>query len=194
MAPVELLGGGCSARYWPGAFEPEEAQRLLAALATEPAWCQQQVVIAGRPVAPPRLTCWQGDPSRVYRYSGLTLEPDPWSPSVERVRSRVEALAGTEFNSVLLNLYRDGGDGMGWHSDDEPSLGANPVIGSATFGAGRRFVLRRRDDHLRRVELEPGHGSVLVMSGGTQHEWQHHVPKTRQQLGARINLTFRTLL
>ena len=109
------------------------------------------------------------------------------------MRERVEALAVTRFNSVLLNLYRDGQDSMGWHSDDEPELGRNPVIASVSFGAARRFLMQHKKRRLR-AELRLEVGDVLVLGGATQHCWRHHVPKTRQPVGARINLTFRWIL
>ncbi len=73
-------------------------------------------------------------------------------------------------------------------------LGSEPVIASVSLGAARRFVLRRRDDHAVRQEflLEPG--SLLVMRGNTQREWQHALPRTARPVGPRINLTFRRIV
>ena len=108
------------------------------------------------------------------------------------IRSQIEAAAGTSFNTVLLNQYRNGKDSMGWHSDDEASLGPQPTIASLSLGATRRFVLRhryRRELQTRSLTLE--HGALLVMAGDTQRHWHHAVPKTRQPVGPRINLTFR---
>ena len=104
---------------------------------------------------------------------------------------RVQAFAGRDFNSVLLNLYRDGRDGMGWHADDEPELGPNPVIASVSLGAVRRFCLRHRRRRGTRLDLALAHGSLLLMSGATQQHWVHSVPKTVAPVGERINLTFR---
>ena len=174
------------------AFAPADCARLFAALREETVWRQQVVTICGRAVASPRLSAWHGDPEAVYGYSGLRLEPAPWTPTLRIVRERVEVLAATRFNSVLLNLYRDGQDSMGWHSDDEPELGRNPVIASASFGAGRRFLMQHKKRRLR-VEWRLEDGDVLVLGGPTQHCWRHHVPKMRQPTGARINLTFRAI-
>lgn len=190
---VELLGDGSSASYWPDAFAPALADRLLGALLEETDWRQEEITVVGRRVLQPRLTAWQGDPGTDYRYSGLELHPQPWGAAVSEVRTRVESVAGVRFDSVLLNLYRDGRDSMGWHADDETALGAEPVIASATFGDIRRFVLKRRDDSSVRVEVQPAHGSVIVMSGRAQHEWLHHVPKTARPVAPRVNLTFRQL-
>jgi alkylated DNA repair dioxygenase AlkB len=97
------------------------------------------------------------------------------------------------FNSVLLNLYRDGNDSMGWHSDDEPELGQNPVIGSLSLGGKRRFRLRHRSEKNLKHQLELTSGSFLLMQGTTQHYWQHHIPKTKRPVPPRINLTFRLI-
>lgn len=148
------------------------------------------IVLYGRSISSPRLSAWHGDSDAVYRYSGLRLEPAPWTPILLDVRERVEALAAARFNSVLLNLYRDGQDSMGWHSDDEPELGRNPLIASISLGAARRFLLQHKKRRLR-LEWLLEDGDVLVLGGTTQHCWRHHVPKIRQPMGPRINLTFR---
>ncbi|MDG4555733.1 MAG: alpha-ketoglutarate-dependent dioxygenase AlkB [Candidatus Competibacter sp.] len=174
------------------AFAPAESARLFAILQRETDWRQQAIVLYGRSIASPRLSAWHGDPDAVYRYSGLRLEPVPWTPTLLEVRERVETLAMARFNSVLLNLYRDGQDSMGWHSDDEPELGRNPLIASVSFGATRRFLLRHKKRRLR-FEWSLEDGDVLVLGGTTQHGWRHHVPKTRLPVGPRINLTFRRI-
>jgi len=177
-------------RYLPAAFTPAEADELFADLRDGIGWRQEEVVIFGRARLVPRLVAWHGDPGARYTYSGVAHEPLPWTPVLQAVRSRVESLSGHRYNSVLLNLYRDGRDGMGWHADDEPELGRDPVIASVSLGATRRFRLRhrrRRDT----VPLDLGHGSLLLMQGPTQHHWMHAVPKTSRPVGERINLTFR---
>jgi alkylated DNA repair dioxygenase AlkB len=170
-----------------------EHDRLFQALSIETPWQQHVITLYGRAVVSPRLSAWYGDPGAVYHYSGLRLEPLSWTPVLLEIRQVVTELAETPFNSVLLNLYRDGQDSMGWHSDAEPELGRNPVIASVSLGAVRRFVLRhkkRKEQHIA-LELEPG--SVLVMTGALQHHWRHALPKTRQAVGPRINLTFRLI-
>jgi alkylated DNA repair dioxygenase AlkB len=127
-------------------------------------------------------------------YSGTPHQPLPWTPALELVRERVLGLTGCAFNSVLLNLYRDGRDGMGWHSDDEPELGRDPVIASVSLGAPRRFCLRHRRRKDQRLDVSLGPGSLLLMAGATQHHWVHAVPKTALPVGPRVNLTFRQIL
>jgi alkylated DNA repair dioxygenase AlkB len=115
-------------------------------------------------------------------------------PALAEIRCRLEDAIGCRFNSVLLNLYRDGRDGMGWHSDDEPELGREPTIASLSFGATRRFLLRHRERRdLPTLELRPANGSLILMSGVTQRYWKHQVPKTARPTGPRLNLTFRSI-
>ncbi|MDP6449996.1 MAG: alpha-ketoglutarate-dependent dioxygenase AlkB [Lentisphaeria bacterium] len=173
-------------------FSASDADRLLAALLSSLLWEQHLVRVYGRTHPAPRLSAWYGDEGVRYTYSGLTLEARPWTPELQNIRSQVEAAAGASFNTVLLNQYRDGKDSMGWHSDDEPELGTNPVIASVSFGDARRFIMRHKTrGDIERVELALGHGSVLIMRGATQHNWQHHVPRTTRSVGTRVNLTFR---
>jgi alkylated DNA repair dioxygenase AlkB len=166
---------------------------LLDRLREDIAWETHRVRLFGREHASPRLSCWIGDPGTAYRYSGTVFEPWPWPALLLPVRERLCAELGTPFNSVLANRYRDGRDCMGWHSDDEPELGAEPVIASLSLGATRRFVLKRRSDPARKLALELPHGSLLVMAGATQRHYRHALPRTARPVGERINLTFRRI-
>jgi alkylated DNA repair dioxygenase AlkB len=181
-------------RFWPAALAVEEASELLDRLLTGIDWQHEEVLIFGQRRPVPRLVAWHGDPGASYTYSGTSHQPLPWTPALELVRERVLSLTGCAFNSVLLNLYRDGRDGMGWHSDDEPELGRDPVIASVSFGAPRRFCLRHKRRKDQRLEVSLGPGSLLLMAGATQHHWVHAVPKTALPVGPRVNLTFRQIL
>ena len=178
--------------YRAGFFAPDEARTLFYALRAEIPWEQHRVRIRGREMACPRLSGWQGDAT--YSYSGLTLHPASWTPGVMAVRRRIEAATGEAFNSALANLYRNGGDRMGWHADDEPELGPAPIIASASFGAARRFLLRPKRGRAPSAPLVLEPGSLLVMRGATQRHWLHSLPPTRRHVGSRINLTFRRIL
>ena len=178
------------ARRW---LAPEQAQALVPRLLEQVHWEVHRIRLFGRQVASPRLSCWIGDAGATYRYSGTRFEPRPWSPALAGLRGRLQEELGLAFNSVLANRYRDGADAMGWHSDDEPELGPQPLIASLSLGATRRFVLRRRDDHARRLSLELEPGSLLLMAGDTQRHWQHALPRTARPVGERINLTFRRI-
>jgi alkylated DNA repair dioxygenase AlkB len=180
-------------RLWPDAFAAPEAWELFRELREGIDWRQEEVMVFGRRHAVPRLVAWHGDPGARYTYSGTPHAPLPWTPALEQIRHRVQALAVCEFNAVLLNLYRDGRDGMGWHADDEPELGPDPVIASVSLGAIRRFCLRHRKRRVLRADLALPHGSLLLMSGATQRNWVHAVAKTVVPVGERINLTFRRI-
>ena len=174
--------------WWPEAFAAE-ADSWQAQLGAEISWQQHQLTMFGRELDEPRLSCWMGDGR--YRYSGKTREPTIWHPLVRDIARRIEAICEQPFNGVLLNLYRHGQDSMGWHADNEPELGVNPVIASLSLGVSRRFVLRHVNGERRQLLLT--HGSLLVMAGEMQHHWQHALPKMAASEGERINLTFRLL-
>lgn len=178
-------------RLWTRAFAPHEADELLAALLTDISWQQEDIVMFGEPRRVPRLVAWHGDPGTAYTYSGTAHEPLPWTPVLQGIRDRVQDLTGYPFNSVLLNRYRDGRDGMGWHADDELELGRDPVIASVSLGATRRFKLRHRRLRDAVAAIELAHGDLLLMAGTTQHAYVHAVPKTTRPVGERVNLTFR---
>ena len=171
-----------------------ELQLASERIRAELEWENHRIRIFGREVESPRLSCWMGDPDATYTYSGTRFAPKPWTPLLQRLRDRAAAACGMPFNSVLCNLYRGGRDYMGWHSDDEPELGPEPVIASLSLGAPRRFLFRLRKDHSVKHELLLEHGSLLIMRGHTQRDWQHSLPKTAKPVGERINLTFRRIL
>lgn len=171
----------------------DEADALLRRCMADIPWEVHRIRMFGREVDSPRLSCWIGDADATYVYSGTRFEPRPWTPALGALRPRLEALCGARFNSVLANLYRDGNDAMGWHSDDEPELGRQPVIASVSLGAERMFRLRLRAATQARREsvgVPLPHGSVLRMAGDTQKLYQHALPKAAGA-GARVNLTFR---
>jgi alkylated DNA repair dioxygenase AlkB len=174
-----------------GAVAAGPGQDLMDALIAATPFEQPRLRMMGREVRTPRLVAWYG--AEPYSYSGLTHPAVPLTPDLEELRQLASRLAGTAFNGVLLNLYRDGRDSMGWHSDDEPELGPDPVVASLSFGATRRFRLRHKRDPGRSVTIDLPHGSLLVMAGPTQHHWQHALPKTSRPVGPRLNLTFRRL-
>jgi alkylated DNA repair dioxygenase AlkB len=175
-------------RHW---LPRDAADTLQRTLRDDVPWEVHRIRMFGRQVDSPRLSCWMGDPAARYRYSGTEFVPQPWHPALLPLRDQLSAFCGHAFNSVLLNRYRDGDDGMGWHSDNEPELGPAPVIASVSLGAPRRFLLRRRDDHAKKAEVLLDHGDLLVMGGQTQRHYQHSLPKSARPLAERLNLTFR---
>lgn len=190
--PAELPIADGGLRYAGRFLSPEQSEGLLHALIADVPWQQAEITLFGRKVLTPRLSCWMGDAGAVYRYSNTTFAPAPWLDSVLALKRQVEAAAGTPFNSVLLNYYRNGQDAMGWHSDDEPELGPQPVIASVSLGGVRRFLLRRKGGGPSSA-IELAHGSLLLMQGDTQENYQHSLPRTAKAVQARINLTFRKI-
>lgn len=169
-----------------------DGDQLLQNLIEDTPWQAEDIVVFGKTYPQPRLIAWYGDDGASYTYSGIPHEPMPWTEKLLRLRRRVESLAGSRFNSVLLNYYRDGRDSMGMHADDEPELGPEPVIASLSLGAERKLVFRhRRRRDLDNFDLALPSGSLLVMKGSTQRNWKHGIRKLTRPCGPRVNLTFR---
>lgn len=175
-------------------FSKKESDKLFSELYKNINWKQESILMYGKSIPIPRLTAWYGDDEKSYTYSKIVMNPEPWTLALQSIKSRIESLTAVNFNSVLLNLYRSGSDSVSWHSDDEPELGINPIIGSVSFGGTRRFIFKHKyNKELSRIEVDLTHGSFLFMGGATQHFWQHQVPKTAKSVQPRINLTFRTI-
>jgi alkylated DNA repair dioxygenase AlkB len=192
MQPERISAADAELVLYRQFIAPAESARLLATLGEEIHWRQDRIRLFGRQHAIPRLQQFQGEPGLRYRYSGLALDAEPWHPLIEQLRQKIARVEPEPFNCVLLNYYRDGDDSMGWHSDDEPELGCNPVIASLSLGQARRFVLRHRQHPQHpKIELTLEDGSLLLMRGRTQHCWQHALPRTRRACQARLNLTLR---
>lgn len=191
-SPIDL-GDGAWLQYVED-FVPEP-DRVLAALLTELALAPETIRMFGRDVAVPRLVAFHGERGRRYRYSGRDHEALPWTPSLLAIVERVRDYTDTPYDTVLCNLYRDGNDAMGRHSDDEPELGPTPDdirIASVSLGARRTFRLARKGGGARH-SFELGLGDLLIMGGTTQRHWWHDVPRTRRAVGPRLNLTFRCI-
>ena len=175
-----------------------EADCIKERLWQELDWAQKEITIFGRRMMQPRLIAWYGDPLAEYSYSGILLKPTPWHPILLQLKIRLASFTGCSFNSVLANAYRHGADSMGWHSDNEPELGEQPVIASVSLGAARRFLVRPQVRTGGRssasVALTPEHGSLLLMKADCQEKYQHAVPKTKKAIGFPINLTYREIL
>lgn len=163
---------------------------VLARLLAETAWRSESITLWGKQFLQPRLTAWHGEAA--YTYSGLRLEPLPFTPLQQEIRRAVETASGRRFNSVLLNYYRDGRDSMGMHSDDEPELGAEPAIASVSFGAARTLILQHKRTR-QRLKVDLTDGSMLLMAGQLQENWVHGINKITRPVGPRVNLTFRLI-
>lgn len=137
----------------------------------------------------PRLTASYGDEGVTYRYSGTVNVALPWIPTLLEIKERIEAFQG-QYNYCLLNRYRSGQDSMGLHADDEPEMGN--VIGSLSLGATRTFRIKHNTTK-ETMSFPAGHGALIIMGGSMQQFWKHEIPKTRQAVGERINLTYRKI-
>lgn len=147
----------------------------------------------GKKVSTRRKVAWAGDPNCSYTYSGVKKIPQAWTPELFAIKTQLEGLTQSNFNSCLLNFYHDGDDGMGWHSDDEKELDANSPITSLSLGARRKFAFRHKEDKTT-IPLFLENGSVLIMHSPTQQFWRHALLKTKMPSTPRINLTFRKIL
>jgi alkylated DNA repair dioxygenase AlkB len=166
------------------------ADLLFSQLKTQVAWQEEDILIYGKWRKVPRLMAWYGDIRAYYQYSGVNHSPLAWTPELLAIKEKVAQYCAGDFNSVLLNLYRDGQDSMGCHADDEQELGEKPLIASLSLGDERVFKLYHKTRKTT-LDIVLGHGDLLVMAGTLQQYWQHCVPKTKQLKTARINLTFR---
>ena len=172
----------------------ESANDLLDELIKATPWRHEAITVYGKKHMQPRLIAWYGDPGQKYSYSGIALEPLPWTNTLSRIRWVIQDFVGEQFNSVLLNYYRDHRDSMGFHSDDEKELGPTPIIASLSLGATRTFVLKHKTrPGLKPVRLELSPGSLLLMKGITQKNWKHGIDKQTKPCGPRVNLTFRRI-
>lgn len=195
MSWQRLALEGADLALWADWLPPAEADGLFGELLETVPWETHVIRMFGREVASPRLSCWIGDPGASYVYSRTRFEPHPWPAALAALRPRLEHACGSAFNSVLANLYRNGRDAMGWHSDSEPELGNAPVIASVSLGAARRLAFRSKLARGRAMlELRLPHGSLLRMAGATQRRYQHALPRTAHVQAPRINLTFRQIL
>jgi alkylated DNA repair dioxygenase AlkB len=179
-----------SLTLWPNWLEQQQSSTLQQQLLQQLQWSQDSIVMFGKAVKIPRYQVWMGDSHCSYRYSGTTFSPQPWHTEVQQLAQQVSTFLQLPFNCVLLNWYRDGGQYMGWHADNEPELGDNPYIASLSIGATRRFELKHRQQPWQlALDLTPG--SLLLMAGECQQHWLHRLPKQSKVTDSRINLTFR---
>lgn len=180
--------------YRPCLLDVQQSDYLLNKFIQETPWQQRVQKLYDKEVITPRLTAWYGDPE-VYDYAALTqTKPNLWTPELLHIKSLVEPVAGVQFNSVLLNYYRDGNDSVAWHSDRESVLGKNPIIASVSFGQVRSFDIRNKENHSIKYSVRLEHGSFLLMKAGLQEYWEHRVAKSIMPMRPRVNLTFRVVL
>lgn len=179
--------------YDPNFLPKKSADNYLEILMEETPWQQKEFNFGGKPINMPRLVAWYGDKNAAYKYSGIVNYPLPWTSTLLEMKWGIEDFTGHIYNSVLLNYYRDGNDSISFHSDDEPELGEYPNIASVSLGAEREFIFMHKGTKAKR-KLILANGSLVNMYGECQKYWQHSVPKTKKDVGPRINLTFRNIV
>ena len=181
--------------YFEDFFDLDECNTIIPRLNSDINWMREKITMWGKKIITKRRIAWYGDEGRSYTYSGTTFQPSTWNQILLRIKDRVESKTSHKFNSVLLNDYKDGSVGMGWHSDDEKELGKNPIIASLSFGANRDFILKHRErKDIEKVKIHLKNGSLLLMLDSTQHYWKHSIPKRLKVKNSRINLTFRKII
>lgn len=180
--------------YYPYFLDPSECVFYYQIFVNKVKWQQQKIKLFGKTYLCPRLSAWYGDADAEYTYSGILNKPEKWFSELETLKRKIEAFCKHTFNSVLINWYRNEKDSMGWHSDDEPELGLNPVIASVSLGQPRVFKFRHRFDKTLKLSICLENGSLLVMKGACQHYWEHAIPKQTKSCQGRINLTFRKVV
>lgn len=189
---MRLLNRDGEIDFYEDFLAEDESDRLFHRMETCMDWQEEHLRMGGRKVRVPRQVAWHGDAGAIYHYSGVRHEPQPWTPELLALRTRLEDFCGRRFNSVLGNRYTDGQDGMGWHADNEQELGAEPFIASLSLGAERRFDIRHNATR-EILHLSLGPGSLLTMGGVFQSHWQHRIAKAAAITQPRINLTFRLI-
>lgn len=174
-------------------YDADECERIYRHFLHEHLWPDNRYTVAGRQFTLPRLQTWHADPGIRYSYSNNLLQTQSWTPLLAKIRARIETHLNFPFNSVLVNLYRNGNDYVGWHSDNEQELGEQPFITSLTFGAERRFEFRhKKSSENGRILLR--RGTLLLMQPAFQHHWLHCVPIDQSITEERVNLTFRKVI
>lgn len=203
MTQIDLFSGPRARRrlplpdaeifLWSDFLDRRQADWLFAELFDNVTWRQDRIRVFGREHPIPRLHQWFADDELPYTWSGLTMYPAPWLPALLALRARLHTQTGQFFDTTLANLYRDGNDTVGWHADNEATLGPKPVIASVSLGAEREFQLRHQTRHGLKHAVRLPHGSLLFMSGPTQRHWHHCLPRRKRVKEPRINLTFRVM-
>jgi alkylated DNA repair dioxygenase AlkB len=191
--PLTILSKDGYADYYPEVFSELQCSELMKHLQQMLLWEQDQLIMFGKAITTRRKVAWVGDPKCAYTYSGVEKQPQEWTSELLLIKAKLEEIAQSEFNSCLLNLYHDGQDGMGWHSDDEKELDAQAPIASLSLGAQRKFAFRHKEDKTT-IPLFLDNGSVLVMHAPIQKFWHHALLKTAKASAPRINLTFRKII
>lgn len=179
--------------YYPKCFDSNQADFFFKTFLNTINWQQDLITLFGKTHLQPRMTALFANNNKPYSYSNIKMKPKVFTSELVEIKRHIESITKTSFTTCLANLYRDGNDSNGWHADNEKELGEQPIIASVTFGAERSFHFKHKHDKNLKQKLILEHGSLLIMKGDTQKYWLHQVPKTKKEIGKRINLTFRII-
>jgi alkylated DNA repair dioxygenase AlkB len=188
-----LLPYDGEALYWKSVFSSTLSNNCYTNLMNEINWKHDELTMFGRHIVTKRMVAWYGDQALAYKYSNKTKIAMLWTPGLKLIKEQIELISGHTYNSCLLNLYHNGEEGMGWHSDNEKQLKENGAIASVSFGASRKFTMKHKATK-EKISLELDSGSLLLMRGSIQKHWLHSLPLSKKIKEARINLTFRTII
>lgn len=178
--------------YYGCVFTDKEACSFFKKLERDVSWRHDEIIMFGKRITTKRRVAWYADKNFSYTYSKVTKEAMKFIPVIKTLKECAEDISGEKYNSCLLNFYRNGSEGMSWHSDDEKELKENGTIASISFGAERRFCFKNKSTKEKR-ELILENGSLMVMKGNTQRHWLHSLPAMKKVKQPRINLTFRAI-
>ena len=190
-----IKANNLSVKYIENFFDFDQSQLYMKHLTNDIKWKREKIRMWGKEIVTKKRIAWYADEGKSYTYSGSTFYPVQWTEVLLEIKKQVEHYIRFQFNSVLLNEYKSGEVGMGWHSDDEKELGIDPIIASLSFGANRDFIFKHKTDKsFEKIKIHLKSGSLLIMSGSTQHYWKHSLPKRLKVRDPRVNLTFRKIL
>ena len=190
-----IKANNLSVKYIENFFDFDQSQLYMKHLTNDIKWKREKIRMWGKEIVTKKRIAWYADEGKSYTYSGSTFYPVQWDEVLLEIKKQVEQHIRFQFNSVLLNEYKSGEVGMGWHSDDEKELGIDPIIASLSFGANRDFIFKHKTDKsFEKIKIHLKSGSLLIMSGSTQHFWKHSLPKRLKVRDPRVNLTFRKIL
>ena len=180
--------------YYSNFWTPANAETLFSILEEQTPWQHDPITVFGKTYMQPRLTALYGKSTQAYTYSGIEMHPHPMTTTLHKILEQIKTVDAHPYNTVLLNMYRDGKDSNGWHADNEKELGPHPRIASVSLGESRYFHFKHRTKKTQRYKILLEHGSLLIMGGAMQEYWVHQIAKTARPKKARINLTFRKLI
>jgi len=180
------------ALYYDKIIADDQVKQLYDALFNNIHWENERVIMFGKEIITKRKVAFFSDPSISYRYASKTKIGLPWTSSLLTIKNRVESITKESYNACLLNLYHNGEESMGWHSDNEKEIITNSSIASLSLGASRKFSFKNKETK-ESVSIELANGSLLEMKGSVQTHWWHALVKSKKVTDGRINLTFRQM-